>query len=257
MTRRESLHLIAGSVLALGAGLLSRLSWERREVDGIKATLTPEMMEGPSYLSLTHLRSDIVDGKPGVPLRLRITLVDLPQRAPLPDAAVDVWHCDAEGNYSGFPKGTEHHRHSPPVALTEGARFLRGLQITDANGVVEFRTVYPGWYDTRDIHVHLKVHVGGSDVPNGYQGGHVCHVGQLFFPDEINAQVAGAPVYAARKDLLTPKEKDRVFLTEQGAQAVMKVTAERVDGKDGYLAEITLGLDPAAQPPPVTGPAAV
>ena len=276
MNRRECLHLITGSLLALGAGLLARFSWERETQQGPKAVLTPEMEEGPFYIDLHRLRRDITEDRPGIPLRLCLTLVDLPQNAPLPDAAVDIWHCDASGEYSGY-RDARNRLHPPPgypgghqppgapssganfaehlavphCAPTDATRFLRGLQVTDANGVVEFRTIYPGWYGGRDIHIHLKVHVAGNDTSDDYQGGHVCHVGQLFFPDEINDRVAQTGPYSARLSLRTLKAQDPVYLAEHGEQTVMKVSPEQIDGRDGYLAEITLGINPATQPAPV------
>src|SRR5213079_3102316 len=92
------------------------------------------------------------------------------------NAAVDIWHCDALGVYSGA------------VASNPGTNFLRGVQRTSAKGVATFKTVYPGWYQGRAVHIHVKVHVGGN----------VVHTGQLFFPDTLTDQVYKAAPYRAR-----------------------------------------------------------
>src|SRR5690242_5306354 len=104
--------------------------------------LTPEQTAGPFYLPVDLLRQDITEGKPGLPLRLRIAVADVKSCAMLPDAAVDVWHCDAQGYYSGVaaePGGAK----SEPDAAT--GTFLRGIQLTNADGIAELQTIYPGW----------------------------------------------------------------------------------------------------------------
>jgi protocatechuate 3,4-dioxygenase beta subunit len=121
----------------------------------------PELTEGPYYIEGEQIRRNITEGKAGVPLTLRLRVVDASTCKPIKGAAVDIWHADAGGVYSGFGGGAR------------SRTFLRGIQRTDANGVAVFRTIYPGWYPGRAVHIHLKVHVGGS----------VVHTGQLFFPD--------------------------------------------------------------------------
>src|SRR5436305_381668 len=88
------------------------------------------------------LRRNITEGRPGTPLTLRLRVVDASTCKPIKNAAVDIWHCDALGAYSGFGAGS-------------GSRtFMRGVQRTDANGFATFQTVYPGWYQGRTVHIH-------------------------------------------------------------------------------------------------------
>jgi protocatechuate 3,4-dioxygenase beta subunit len=179
--------------------------------------LTAEQEVGPYYIEDEQLRQDVTEGRPGVPLKLRVALVDARSCAPLDGAAVDIWHCDASGLYSGFtansPDGGGPGRGAPfggpwgrggpgpgpgrgpeggppPARVTDAARFLRGVQVTDKQGLIEFATLYPGWYSGRAIHIHVKIHLGGSGAEGKYVGGHVSHTGQLFFPEEITADVA-------------------------------------------------------------------
>src|SRR4051812_13061621 len=70
--------------------------------NGAACTLMPELTEGPYYLDLKKVRSDITEGRPGAALELKVTVVDATTCAPIKDAAVDIWHCDASGEYSGF-----------------------------------------------------------------------------------------------------------------------------------------------------------
>lgn len=141
--------------------------------------LTPAATEGPFYLDDALLRADIRDGLPGQPLRLRLRVVDTDRGcAPVPGALVSIWHCDAQGRYSGT--GTE--------TGARSERFLRGVQPTGADGVAAFTSIYPGWYAPRAIHIHFKVLLGQSEALTS----------QLYFSDALNREVLGShPAYRA------------------------------------------------------------
>ena len=96
---------------------------------------------------------------------------------PLADAVVDVWHCDASGVYSGFDEG-------------EGERFLRGAQVTNEDGIVQFRTIYPGWYPGRTPHIHVKVHVDRQTALTT----------QLYFDEETSDRVYARAPYEQGRD---------------------------------------------------------
>lgn len=101
------------------------------------------------------LRQDITEGRSGFPLLLNFTVIKASTCAPIPNAVVDVWHCDTAGVYSGFAGqlgGLD----------TIGDNFYRGIQTTDANGVASFRTNYPGYYPGRTVHIHFKVWQNGT-----------------------------------------------------------------------------------------------
>jgi protocatechuate 3,4-dioxygenase beta subunit len=225
--------------------------------------LAAEQEIGPYYIDDEHLRSDITEGKPGVPLKLRIALVDSKRCAPLPHAALDIWHCDASGLYSGFtannpdgfggpggPGGPRGPRPGPPpgdgpppMRQTDTKRSLRGVQVTNEEGLVEFATVYPGCYFGRAIHIHLKAHVGG----------HVSHAGQLFFPEDVTADIARLEPYAKRLNVhRTTQTEDDIFQTQHGAESMVILTRlQQGSNADGFLATVTLAVDPEATPPPV------
>jgi protocatechuate 3,4-dioxygenase beta subunit len=97
------------------------------------------------------VRSDIRENRPGVALKLGVRVRSAGECAPIKDAVVDLWHCDAGGVYSGIEAG-------------EGERFLRGTQVTNAEGIAQFTTIYPGWYRGRTVHIHAKVHLDKQTV---------------------------------------------------------------------------------------------
>jgi protocatechuate 3,4-dioxygenase beta subunit len=175
--------------------------------------LTPELTEGPYYLDLDLVRRDITEGRPGTPLALRVEIVDAEGCAPIENAAVDVWHCDAGGTYSGVSG--------------DAGTFLRGVQMTNVEGVAEFRTIYPGWYTGRAVHIHVKVNLGGSET----------FTGQLFFDDATTAGAYEAEPYAARGEPDTPNSADGVF-GQGGASTIVAVTREGAR----YGGAVTLGV---------------
>jgi protocatechuate 3,4-dioxygenase beta subunit len=211
--------------------------------------LTPEQTSGPFYLPLELLREDITEGRPGVPLRLRIAVADVNSCALLPDAAVDLWHCDAQGYYSGVGANPGGGATADPEAATE--TFLRGIQLTNADGVAEVQTIYPGWYSGRAVHIHVMVHVGGTAAEDAgtYEGGHVAHVGQLYFDDAVSDQVfATGEAYAGRDDARrTRNEQDGILgghASEPGFMLALTPLGDALE--DGLLGEITVGVNPNA-----------
>ena len=243
LSRRQAMGLFAG----LGAGVVaaacaggsskdaSSSASTRTTSAGSSGTtgssaacvLTPEATEGPFYLDLDNVRSDITEGKEGTPLDLKITVVDATGCAPIKDAAVDVWHCDAGGVYSGVsqagaggPGGAQ--------SATDEQMFLRGTQVTDANGLGQFQTIYPGWYRGRAVHIHMKVHVGGS----------VVHTGQLFFDDDPTDEVYGSAPYSSRGTPDVRNSADDIYRSAGAASAILAFTPSG----QGYAGEITVGV---------------
>jgi len=176
MNRRTAVGVLGGLVFGTVAAVRGR-----RALAQAVCTLTPEQIEGPFYLDQARIRDAISEGKPGVPLQLMLRVLEASAScAPIPQAAVDVWQCDALGIYSGYEGAAIAPGHVEPV---DDKTFLRGTQLTDAAGAVRFRTIYPGWYSGRTPHVHLKLRVGAKAVTT-----------QLYFPDEVtNAVYARAP----------------------------------------------------------------
>jgi protocatechuate 3,4-dioxygenase beta subunit len=174
--------------------------------------LTPEVTEGPYYLDLDLMRSDITEGRSGLPFDLQIKVVDADSCEAIKDVAVDVWHCDAEGVYSG-------------VQGDDGT-FLRGVQVTDGAGDATFRTIFPGWYTGRAVHIHLKVIQGGQTW-----------TGQLFFDDAtLEAAYAKEP-YLSRGPADVPNSADGIFGQTNGSTTVATDVAD-----DRASGQVTVGV---------------
>ena len=194
--------------------------------------LWSEQDEGPYHRDTQPLRRDIVEDCEGVALQLGIRLIDV-DGTPVLGADVEIWQCDPLGRYSGFPPPAP----SIVVSATSAPRteylpdqmFLRGRQPTDAAGMVEFRTIYPGWYPGRTVHIHLKVHAGDAALTS-----------QLYFPDALNDQVLASAPYAERPGRDTTNSIDEIFPTG-GDPAVLDIDAVA----NGYRAAIGLVLPQA------------
>jgi protocatechuate 3,4-dioxygenase beta subunit len=179
--------------------------------------LMPELTEGPYYLDLDLVRGDITEGRPGLPLDLRVTVVDADACEPMEGAAVDVWHCDAGGAYSG-------------VQGAEGEIFCPGVQMTGTDGVAEFRTIFPGWYTGRAVHIHVKVQVDGDQT----------HTGQLFFNPAVTTAVYALEPYAERGEQDVPNSNDSIY-GESGGVTIVAVEV----GDDSSTGVVTLGVQGA------------
>ncbi len=146
---------------------------------GARCALTPNAGEGPFYFDPNLLRSEIADGMPGAPLEIAIQVTRAGDCAVLADARLDLWQADGLGLYSGY----ENQRGvGAGTALPVGRTYLRGTQLTDAEGWVRFTTIYPSWYGGRTPHLHFKILLGDDEVV----------ASQVFFPDEVSADVFGS-----------------------------------------------------------------
>jgi protocatechuate 3,4-dioxygenase beta subunit len=181
----------------------------------VTCVLTPELTEGPYYIPKEKLRRNITEGRPGAPLALHLAVVDASTCRAIRNAAVDIWHCDAGGVYSGFG------------GATSERTFMRGIQRTDAKGIAVFDTVYPGWYMGRAVHVHLKVHLGGR----------VVHTGQLFFPDALTDAVYRQKPYSTRPGPDVRNAADSIY-RNGGSKSVLRLSKARA----GYVGSITMGV---------------
>jgi protocatechuate 3,4-dioxygenase beta subunit len=171
---------------------------------------------GPYPSRVDLFRSDIREEKPGIQLDLGITVVNTASScAALSGVNVEIWQCDATGNYSQY--GSE-----------QAKTYLRGIQTTDASGQVKFTTVYPGWYQGRATHIHVEVTRNGQSLK----------VTQIAFPDAVNAQVYGSGVYASRGTNPTTNMRDGIFADSLNSE-LASITG---NPSSGYAATFTIGL---------------
>jgi protocatechuate 3,4-dioxygenase beta subunit len=196
--------------------------------DGASCTLTVEETEGPYYFDADKIRSDIREDRKGTRLTLALRVLDGSSCKPVPDAVVDIWHADAGGAYSGFDGGTGGGGGPGGPGggggATTGTRYLRGAQVTNKQGVAEFTTIYPGWYQGRTTHIHAKVHLDSATVLTT----------QLFFDDDLSTRVYEGSAYSGRGQRDQFNGSDGIF------DSSLVVAAKR-DG-DGYLGAMTFNV---------------
>ena len=182
--------------------------------------LTAELTDGPFYLDVDAIRADIREDREGQTLRVGIRVLDRACQ-PVPDAVVEIWHCDATGIYSGFEAASAGGGPGGGAAQIDDTRYLRGGQVTDARGIVQFTTVYPGWYRGRTAHIHSKVHLSNREALTT----------QLFFDEAVTDEVYRQEPYASDAGRDTSNATDSIF----DADLVLTTTKE----DDGYLGLIT------------------
>jgi protocatechuate 3,4-dioxygenase beta subunit len=194
LTRRDALRIATqagiGLALAGGLGRIVRADPAATQPSKSPLVVSPALTEGPFFVDENLNRSDLTAGttRPSVingqPLALALTVFKLigTDYAPLKNAHVDVWHCDASGAYSD--ESSRMNRQD-----TSKQTWLRGYQVTDANGQVNFTTIVPGWYNGRTPHIHFKVR---NFSPAGKSTAEF--TSQLFFHDEDTDRIyAKAP----------------------------------------------------------------
>jgi protocatechuate 3,4-dioxygenase beta subunit len=232
MNRRRMLTMLGATGINMLAGYSSADSGGREAIRKIfSCVVTPQQTEGPYFVDERLRRSDVrpdpSDGsiKEGLPLALeiRVSTVSKTDCKPLAGAYVDIWHCDAQGVYSDVMDSGFN---------TVGKKFLRGYQVTDANGSVRFLTIYPGWYPGRTVHIHFKIRTD----PGYTQGAEF--TSQIYFNDSITDQVYAQPPYASRGPRAPRNEGDSIF--RKGGDRLV-LTLVKTD--QGYAGTFDVGLE--------------
>jgi protocatechuate 3,4-dioxygenase beta subunit len=220
LTRREALTWLAAAAW-LGASPARAASI---------CVARPAQTEGPFYVDEQLARSDIRadpasgDVSAGAPLALTFAVARLTasQCTPLAGARVDVWQCDATGRYSDV---------RDPGGSTEGRKFLRGYQATDAAGLARFVTIVPGWYAGRAVHIHFRI-----DAP-GDGGRAQRFTSQLYFDDAFVDRVHAQPQYASRGARRWRNADDPIW-RNGGARLMLAPES----AGEGYRAQFDIGL---------------
>ncbi|MCB0211552.1 MAG: intradiol ring-cleavage dioxygenase [Anaerolineae bacterium] len=250
LSRREVLRLlgISGAALLAGCSVAQSTSPAATDAAAVSTTaatvpaattaagaatavpacvVRPEVTEGPYYvnedLNRSDVRSDTATGaiKDGALLALTFNVTQVSENSctPLEGAKVEIWHCDAAGVYSDV---------SDPGFDTEGHDFLRGYQVTDANGQATFTTIYPGWYSSRCVHIHFKVHDTDAEDSKVFTS-------QLFFDDSLTDQVFTQAPYAEKG------QRDTLNSTDDIYQDLLLLNTSQT--AEGYAAAFDIGLD--------------
>ncbi|MCX5091590.1 intradiol ring-cleavage dioxygenase [Streptomyces sp. NBC_00365] len=281
MTRRKV--VVAGGAAVVAVGVGGGLAVDAFADDGGAGTpsssgtateacytLTSETTEGPYYIDADKIRQDITEDLPGIPLTLKLKVIDADTCRPVKNAAVDIWHCSALGVYSGYeamgsgggggtppsdpPSGTP--TGEPPsggpggpgggghAEPTDDKRYLRGTWKTDRHGYVTFKTVFPGWYQGRAVHIHTKVHVDGTWTDAGYEGGHTCHTGQFFFDEKSVLASAEVAPYSTNTSTRTTLTEDTIYPQNGHTGGLLYLRYDKRHIAKGVHAHLTMGVAP-------------
>ncbi len=245
ITRRQALG--AGAAILAAPRALTALGELAAGTPAAAATtkaavaVTPSMTEGPYWIDEMLRRADVRANtgsaasaagvaQAGVPLALEINVLDAAAGRAVNGAHVDIWHANAHGRYS-----------DEAVDNTSGQNFLRGYQITGVDspvdGQVSFKTIWPGWYQGRAIHIHVRVRTyDGSSVATDYTT-------QIFFSDaDNNAVLSGAAPYNTRSPKSDPTSDETDMVYRQAGDASEKVVAVTGSIAGGFAATFTIGL---------------
>lgn len=239
LSRREAVALLTSAGALAIVGCRPRSMAEGADTTQPAASVAvpgcvvrPEQTEGPYFvdtrLNRSDIRSDPARGGAvvaGMPLELTVAVSSVAGAActPVAGAIVDVWQCDALGVYSGV---------SDPQFDTSGQQFLRGHQLTSAEGKARFTTIYPGWYRGRAVHIHFKI----RSAPTAERGHEF--TSQLYFPDELSDLVhAGAP-YSEKGARDRRNGQDGIYTRSGGARLLVHPTQSGA----GYEATFDIAL---------------
>lgn len=239
LSRREALGLLGVSGAAVLGGATSA-----HGAAGVRGAtpipfrlpaciVRPSQTEGPYFvdtmLNRSDVRSDPTDGSvsDGVPFHLgfRVSRLNTSGCTPLEGALVDLWQCDAAGVYSGVKDVIN------DAFDTTGRQFLRGHQVTDAEGMARFVTIYPGWYPGRAVHFHFKIRTD-PDADTGHE-----FTSQLYLDDALTDRVHAALPYASHEGD-RPKNRDDGIFRSGGDQLLLAAAEEG----EAFSATFDVGL---------------
>ncbi|GBG23844.1 Hypothetical Protein FCC1311_000642 [Hondaea fermentalgiana] len=206
--------------------------------------LDPEVTEGPYVWDEAPIRADMTEDRDGVPFQMQVTVVNSSSCETVANAAVEFWHCDADGIYSHFIAQSTN-----SGSATDDSTFLRGIQYTNSTGTAVMNSIFPGWYRGRTTHVHIRVHfnIVAAEDGESYTGGTVTHVGQLFFADDVVEELATDDAYADNTVSKTSLASDNIYSNQGGTYGLMTI-AEMNEGEGilsgvvGYVTGILSGV---------------
>ncbi|BCR84776.1 intradiol ring-cleavage dioxygenase [Aspergillus chevalieri] len=209
--------------------------------------LSPEGEIGPFWVKGELVRSDIRDGEAGIPLIMDGQFVDIETCEPIQNLYWDVWSCNSTGQYSGVQSDMNGNGND---ASNLDKTFLRGIQQTDSDGVAQFKSIFPGHYSGRATHVHVVAHVGSHTLKNNtIAGGHVSHIGQLFFDQDLISKVEATYPYNTNTVEITQNAEDHVVQDEtedSNSDPVFEYALLGDKLQDGIFAWITMGINVSA-----------
>ncbi|KAH7124765.1 Intradiol ring-cleavage dioxygenase [Dactylonectria macrodidyma] len=207
--------------------------------------LTPEVTQGPYYVAGEYVREDLVEEQEGLDIILDYQVIDVNTCEPVPDVYLEMWHCNSTGVYSGIvSSGNGDSSDETNIDNT----WLRGIQLTDEDGVAQFESIFPGHYTSRATHIHVMVHTNATLLANQTLGSenYASHVGQVFFDQDLITEVELLAPYNTNTQDLTTNADDSILSEEvvtEGVDPVMEYTMLGDSLSDGLFAWLAFGIN--------------
>ncbi|KAK8129030.1 hypothetical protein PG984_010138 [Apiospora sp. TS-2023a] len=204
--------------------------------------LSPEVTEGPYYVAGEFVRKDVTEKQAGVPLWIDIDVLDVATCEPVTDVWVEIWSCNATGVYSGVGTGAAY----KPAPENLNNTFLRGFQKTDADGAVQFQSLFPGHYEGRTHHVHVAVHPTTTQerANNTIADATVTHLGQMYFDQDLLNRVETIEPYASNTAGWTKNAQDwLLYMGLLQSDPLMQYVQLGENLEDGVLAWLSFGIN--------------
>ncbi|KAI0529996.1 aromatic compound dioxygenase [Xylaria digitata] len=207
--------------------------------------LTPEVTQGPYYVGGEYIRRNIIEDQEGIDTIIDYQIIDVDTCDPVPNVYLEMWHCNATGVYSGIvASGNGDSSDETNIDNT----WLRGIQVSDSDGVVQFESIFPGHYTSRAIHIHLMVHTNATVYANGTLGNEVSasHVGQSFFDQSLISAVEATAPYNTNTQELTVNADDSILAEETATEGVDPFHEYTLIGdsiSDGIFAWMAFGIN--------------
>ncbi|TEY28630.1 hypothetical protein BOTCAL_1005g00010 [Botryotinia calthae] len=230
--------------------------------------LGADVTVGPYYWPRSEtLRQDMTEDQVGIPLTLDVGLIDMATCEPLPNALVAFWHCNSTGSYSSF---TGQSPNIPfPTLLkelnvtnfvygvtdihTDDSTWLRGMWPSNDDGMLEMKTIFPGFYVQRAIHIHVQVFTDYVLSSNGtIKTGNSNSIGQLYFDEDVIETILAEEPYASHTEITRLTNAEDNYYPggfANGYNPVVSIVP--ADGEDitkGMIGYITIGIDTTADP---------
>ncbi|KAJ4410938.1 hypothetical protein N0V82_009128 [Gnomoniopsis sp. IMI 355080] len=241
---------------------VKRNTLQYQEIQNNTCVLAPDTIWGPYGIDGEIVRHDLRENETGIDFYFDVGVIDVETCEPLPKVALTIWNCNATGSYSGYtgvdPDTVEllDGWTSRDDGTTDDETFLRGVQITNDDGMAEFLTVFPGYYVTRATHIHITAQAGAG--PNeSYSNTDIQHIGQLFFDESLLEEIYDLSPYSAHKATLnrTLNSEDSIYsvANADGYSALVDVSLLGETISDGLVGYITIGINSSAAGLATTG----
>ncbi|KAF7555190.1 hypothetical protein G7Z17_g2355 [Cylindrodendrum hubeiense] len=207
--------------------------------------LTPEVTQGPYYVSGEYVRENLIEEQEGLDIILDYQVIDIDTCETVPNVYLEMWHCNSTGVYSGVVAGGN--GDSSDQSNIDNT-WLRGIQLTDEDGVAQFESLFPGHYTSRATHIHIMAHTNATLLANQTLGSenYASHVGQAFFDQDLITEVELLAPYNTNTQTLTTNAQDSILSEEvatEGVDPVMEYTLLGDALADGLFAWLAFGIN--------------